>query len=218
VGTIRYALPPAAPPSWCPSCGQPWETHWRCPPPQKRGIGKLNVLALPVGAVLLLESLLLAAYLHWALVRPQSTVVPRDQPAGSLRPRLQARELFYRWEGTHQTNFLNRAVADAHSPRVPWQSKVRLRTDLSGLLSSVREERYLNSPTTTSHYAHAVQADCARRWEPVAFRDRTAGGRVLADLACAIADGAQVISDFRVMGDQAGLFGPVASVPALWRA
>jgi hypothetical protein len=28
-------------------------------------------------------------------------------------------------------------------------------------------------------------------------------GRVLADLACAIADGAQVISDFRVMGDQA---------------
>jgi hypothetical protein len=32
-------------------------------------------------------------------------------------------------------------------------------------------------------------------------------GRVLADLACAIADGAEVISDFRVMGDQEGLFG-----------
>jgi len=43
-------------------------------------------------------------------------------------------------------------------------------------------------------------------------------GRVLADLACAIADGAQVISDFRVMGDQRELFGPVASVPTLWRA
>jgi hypothetical protein len=42
-------------------------------------------------------------------------------------------------------------------------------------------------------------------------------GRVLADLACAIADGAEVISDFRVMGDQAGLFGPVASVPTAWR-
>lgn len=42
-------------------------------------------------------------------------------------------------------------------------------------------------------------------------------GRVLADLACAIADGAQVISDFRVMGDQGGLFGPVASVPTVWR-
>jgi hypothetical protein len=40
---------------------------------------------------------------------------------------------------------------------------------------------------------------------------------VLADLACAIADGAEVISDFRVMGDQEGLFGRVASVPTAWR-
>jgi Transposase DDE domain group 1 len=43
-------------------------------------------------------------------------------------------------------------------------------------------------------------------------------GRVLADLACAIADGAEVISDFRVMGDQEDLFGLVASVPTCWRA
>jgi hypothetical protein len=43
-------------------------------------------------------------------------------------------------------------------------------------------------------------------------------GRVVSDLACAIADGARVISDFRVMGDQRGLFGPVASVPTAWRA
>ncbi len=42
-------------------------------------------------------------------------------------------------------------------------------------------------------------------------------GRVLADLACAIADGAEVISDFRVMGDQKDLFGLVASVPTAWR-
>jgi hypothetical protein len=42
-------------------------------------------------------------------------------------------------------------------------------------------------------------------------------GRVLADLACAVADGAEVISDFRVMTDQAELFGLVASVPAAWR-
>jgi hypothetical protein len=42
-------------------------------------------------------------------------------------------------------------------------------------------------------------------------------GRVLADLACAIADGAEVISDFRVLGDQQGLFGPVASVATCWR-
>ena len=43
-------------------------------------------------------------------------------------------------------------------------------------------------------------------------------GRVLADLACAIADGARVISDFRVMSDQGELFGLVASVPTAWRA
>ena len=42
-------------------------------------------------------------------------------------------------------------------------------------------------------------------------------GRVLADLACAVADGAEVISDFRVMTDKAELFGLVASVPTAWR-
>ena len=42
-------------------------------------------------------------------------------------------------------------------------------------------------------------------------------GRVVADLACAIADGARVISDFRVMGDQDEVFGQVASVPTAWR-
>jgi hypothetical protein len=42
-------------------------------------------------------------------------------------------------------------------------------------------------------------------------------GRVFAGLACAIADGARVISDFRVMGDQGEVLGQVASVPAAWR-
>src|SRR5512140_1940918 len=42
-------------------------------------------------------------------------------------------------------------------------------------------------------------------------------GRVLTDLACSIADGARVISDFRVMSDQGELFGLVASVPTAWR-
>jgi hypothetical protein len=41
---------------------------------------------------------------------------------------------------------------------------------------------------------------------------------MIADLACAIADGAELISDFRVMGDQDELFGLVASVPTCWRA
>jgi hypothetical protein len=38
-------------------------------------------------------------------------------------------------------------------------------------------------------------------------------GRVLADLACAIAGGSEVISDFRVLADQKELFGQVASGP-----
>jgi hypothetical protein len=42
-------------------------------------------------------------------------------------------------------------------------------------------------------------------------------GRVLADLACVIADGGEAVSDFRVIGDQGQLFGPVASVPTAWR-
>ncbi|MCA1837047.1 MAG: transposase, partial [Actinobacteria bacterium] len=42
-------------------------------------------------------------------------------------------------------------------------------------------------------------------------------GRVLADLGCAIADGGEVISDFRVLADQKELFGQVASVPTTWR-
>jgi hypothetical protein len=50
---------------------------------------------------------------------------------------------------------------------------------------------------------------------PLGGHDR---GRVFSDLACAIADGARVISDFRVMSDQRELFGLVASVPTAWRA
>lgn len=42
-------------------------------------------------------------------------------------------------------------------------------------------------------------------------------GSVLADLAVAIADGADCISDLRTLRDQPGLFGPVASLPTAWR-
>ena len=42
-------------------------------------------------------------------------------------------------------------------------------------------------------------------------------GEVLVDLAVAIADGATTISDLRVLADQPGLFGEVASVPTTWR-
>lgn len=42
-------------------------------------------------------------------------------------------------------------------------------------------------------------------------------GQVLADLAVSIADGAASIAGLRVLRDQPGLFGPVASEPTAWR-
>src|SRR5260221_13128641 len=43
-------------------------------------------------------------------------------------------------------------------------------------------------------------------------------GRVLADLAVAIADGATVISDFAVLSGQREVLRPGASMPTAWRA
>ena len=42
-------------------------------------------------------------------------------------------------------------------------------------------------------------------------------GRVLVDLAVAVADGAECISDVAVLADQPALFGPVASDSTVWR-
>ena len=42
-------------------------------------------------------------------------------------------------------------------------------------------------------------------------------GSVLADVAVAIIDGADSISDLRCLRAQPGLFGPVASTPTAWR-
>jgi hypothetical protein len=48
-------------------------------------------------------------------------------------------------------------------------------------------------------------------------RTRHDPGRVLVDLAIAVADGAQTISDIAVLVDQPELFGPVASDSTCWR-
>jgi len=52
------------------------------------------------------------------------------------------------------------------------------------------------------------------------LRQRPSGhdpGRVLVDVAVAIADGAETISDVQALGDQPGLHGPVASTSTIWR-
>jgi hypothetical protein len=48
-------------------------------------------------------------------------------------------------------------------------------------------------------------------------RSRHDPGRVLVDLAVAIADGAETISDIAIVADQPALFGPVASDSTCWR-
>ncbi len=48
-------------------------------------------------------------------------------------------------------------------------------------------------------------------------RARHDPGRVLVDMAVAVADGATTISDVAVLADQAALFGPVASDSTCWR-
>jgi hypothetical protein len=49
------------------------------------------------------------------------------------------------------------------------------------------------------------------------LRARHDPGQVLTDLAVAIADGAECISDIAALVDQPGLFGPAASDTTLWR-
>jgi len=44
-----------------------------------------------------------------------------------------------------------------------------------------------------------------------------APGRVLTDLAVAVADGAQAITGIGVLSDREEVFGPVASMPTAWR-
>jgi hypothetical protein len=59
-----------------------------------------------------------------------------------------------------------------------------------------------------------VSAALVRLARPRAAHDP---GRVLVDLAVAVADGAQCISDIAVLADQPGLFGTVASDSTVWR-
>ena len=92
-----------------------------------------------------------------------------------------------------------------------WLKGLEVTADGTGIVShsGVALLRALSDRTgLTAGLSRALAAD------RLLIHDR---GRVLADLACTVADGAEVISDFRVMTDQAELFGLVASVPTAWR-
>jgi Transposase DDE domain group 1 len=93
-----------------------------------------------------------------------------------------------------------------------WLKGFRVTGDGTGIVSHAGVALLRALADNTGLTAGLSKALASRR---LLVHDR---GRVLADLACAIADGAEVISDFRVMADQRELFGLVASVPTCWRA
>ena len=92
-----------------------------------------------------------------------------------------------------------------------WLKGLRVTADGTGIVSHAGVVLLRALADNTGLTAGLSQALASRR---LLVHDR---GRVLADLACAIADDAGAISDFRVMGDQGELFGLVASVPTAWR-
>ncbi len=165
------AMPPAAETQRC-RCGQPREAHeLRCPRPKHQGVGRVIALAV-AGGIVLQVLFVFALFVVVGLVHPveRISVVPQP-PAGPVQPALQACMMFYSWEGTHNTKFLNQAVADAHSHRVPWQFRPRFSTDLSRLRSSTREANYAHSSGTT-YYEHAIEDDCYQATAGLNSRDR----------------------------------------------
>jgi hypothetical protein len=92
-----------------------------------------------------------------------------------------------------------------------WLKGLQVTADGTGIASHAGVALVRALADNTGLTAGLSQALASRR---LLIHDR---GQVLADLACATADGAEVISDFRVMGDQQELFGLVASVPTAWR-
>jgi hypothetical protein len=93
-----------------------------------------------------------------------------------------------------------------------WLNGLRVTADGTGIVSHAGVALLRALADGTGLTAGLSKALASRR---LLVHDR---GRVMADLACSIADGGEVISDFRVMGDQGELFGLVASVPTAWRA
>jgi Transposase DDE domain group 1 len=92
-----------------------------------------------------------------------------------------------------------------------WLKGLRVTGDGTGIVSHAGVALLRALAENTGLTAGLSKALASRR---LLVHDR---GQVLSDLACAIADGAEVISDFRVIGDLQELFGPVASVPTCWR-
>ena len=90
---------------------------------------------------------------------------------------------------------------------------LRVSADGRGVVSHAGS-RLLADLADRTTLAAGLSAALAGLGRPRAMHDP---GRVLVDLAVAVADGAECISDIAVLADQPGLFGPVASDSTVWR-
>ena len=91
--------------------------------------------------------------------------------------------------------------------------KITVTADGAGVASHAGTRLLVDlAETTTLSGELSVALDGVRGARP-----RHDPGRVLVDLAVAIADGAEAISDIAVLADQPGLLGPVASDSTCWR-
>jgi hypothetical protein len=165
------------------ACGQPWDAHeLRCPRQKHQGVGRVVALAVAGGVALQILFLVVAALFVAGLTRPSTSLAGMTRAsAGPVQPRVQACELFYAWEKTHNPSLLNRAVADAHSSRVPWQFKPGFISVLSGLRRWTREG--VHTPRAIS-FEHAVQGVCKKQvTADLNWRHRPAFRRAIAQFS-----------------------------------
>jgi len=108
------------------------------------------VLSVLVAVVLLIESVLLAAYVEAAFMRPDRRSlggpIIRHEVDGPIAPMLLACRLFYQWKASHEPSLLQEALAAAYSPRVPEGISSRFRGELGGLSNWNRMATSLNAP------------------------------------------------------------------------
>ncbi len=96
--------------------------------------------------------------------------------------------------------------------RTGWARDLRVRVAGKGVVSHVGSALLRLLGDRVGLTAALSKALAVRGFDPDLDR-----GRVLADLAVAVADGATAIDDIRVLRDQGELFGPVASTTTAWR-
>jgi len=98
------------------------------------------------------------------------------------------------------------------SQRTGWARDLRVRVSGKGVVPHVGSALLRLLGDKVGLTAALSKALTVRGFHPDIDR-----GRLLADLAVAVADGATAIDDLKALRDQGDLFGPVASTTTAWR-